>query len=407
MTTRWEHFKAMFRIDRERPQEHESEPNFLTFSNSPMMPGKLGAVPAAYAAINILATTMAGLPRTVVVGDPPRLATEHPLNALFNYPLPTMDSWQFWEMFYRQGIAAGNTYVYIKRDRFSRPIELIPAICWNTDRFSGSKIRYDLELIDPERTLVTASAYNVLSVHGPGFDGIQSPSPVQLIAKNTLTLMWQVLNHQIRELRAGTEQNNVLTMAAELASELTPLQIKDIQSLVKRKYHDTRQEGIAVLPPGVKPEKLLGGLSSVDMQLVELLKWSVEDVARVWGISPIRLGHYHEGFRVATFEQQAADFERYTIYALAKRFDAQLNQKLLVPVDLRAGYRITTNTDMLRTGSLTERITAAELAVSRGGIWTINEGRELTGQPPRDDGDRLMSPKGAPAQGPNVGGQLD
>ena len=403
MKTRWQHFKAAFRIERERPQEHESEPGYLTFPSSPLTPGKLGAVPAAYAAVNILATTMAGLPRTVVVGNPARLAPEHPLNALFNYPMPTMDSWQFWEMFYRAGIAGGNTYALIKRDRFSRPIEIVPAICWNTDRFSGSKVVYDLELINPERTVIRAPAFNVLAVHGPGFDGFQSPSPVQYVAKNTLTLMWQVLNHQITELRAGTEQNNVLTMAESLAGELTPGQIKNIQDLVKRKYNETREKGIAVLPPGVKPEKLLGGLSSVDMQLVELLKWSVEDVARVWGISPIRLGHYHEGFRVATFEQQASDFERYTIYALAKRFDAQLNQKLLVPVDLRAGYRIKTNTEMLRTGSLSERIVAAEQAVARAGLWTINEGRELTGQPPRADGDRLMSPKGAPAQGPTVG----
>ena len=400
--TRWEHIKSAFRWIRE-VELHETEPNYISLSSSSSSV-KLEAVPAAYSAINLLSSMLTTLPRQIVVGsgNDARVATEHPLNALFLNPLPTMDWWQFWEVFYRSGIATGNTYAYIERDRFSRPRRLIPAICWNTNKLTSGALAYDLELIDQQQTRVTASPFQVIAVHGPGFDGYESPSPIQYVAQNTLNLMGQVVNHQIAELKSGTEGNNVLTMDPSLATSLTPQQIESTQKLVKRRYEGPRSTGgVAVLPPGVKPEKL-GGISSVDMQLVELLKWSVEDIARVWGISPIRLGHYHEGFRVATFEQQASDFERYTIYGLARRFDAQLNQKLLVQQDLRSGYRIETATSMLRSGSLTERIEAADKAVAKAGIWTINEGRKLTGQPPRDDGDRLMSPKGAPAQGPAV-----
>ena len=99
---------------------------------------------------------------------------------------------------------------------------------------------------------------------------------------------------------------------------------------------------------------------------------------------------------------RAADFERYSIRPHTHIMDAQMNFKLRTRQDLEQGLTIHTSTDNLSHGSLSERIESADQAVAKAGIWTINEGRELTGKPPRSDGDRLMSPKGAPAQGGNL-----
>ena len=191
----------------------------------------------------------------------------------------------------------------------------------------------------------------------------------------------------------------MITTHAELAA-MNPDQYKALQAAVSEAYSGARNAGkTPVLPPGAGVERV-DTLSATDLQLVELLKWGVEDVARAFNVSPIRLGHYHAGFRARAFEQQATDFERYTAHPLALRVTAQFRRKLLTRADRPAEIRL--STDLLRQGALTERIGAAGPAVANYGMWTINEGRALTGLPPRPDGDRLLSPRGAPEQAPGA-----
>ena len=413
--------KAEIRVDYlDGLQPHEREPNFYVRGN-PTYGVKNSAIPAAYAAINLLASSLAGLP-VMIRQDKHVDVEEHPLNDLILQPSRMFDAWQFWESFmYNPLFKFGNAYAWIRRDnRTYRPIELVPARVWRAEwrpgRY-GPQQRYDLELIgsqgqytfSTETRRITAMGRDVLSFHGPGYDGLFSPSPIAYAASQILHTMNNVYRHQNAVLENGMNSNFALTLDKELvvSGKIKPKDVSDLIARIKTEYAGARNAGeTPVLPPGVGVEDM-SAISSLDLQIIDLLKWGLEDIARVFGISPLRLGHNVDKARVRTFEQQATDFERYTIYQHTRRAMAQMNMKLRVRADVDARYRFAMPTSALQQGTFSERATAVDTVVARAGVLTINEGRDILERAPRPDGDRLVSPKGAPAQGPTVQGDDD
>ena len=110
------------------------------------------------------------------------------------------------------------------------------------------------------------------------------------------------------------------------------------------------------------------------------------------------LGHYHEGFRATRFEFQAADFDRFTVRKDARRCEEQLSVKLLSREDITQNLVVRMPSDSIRAGTWSELVDSVDQAVSKAGVMTINEGRRRLRLPELPDGDRLIQPKGAPAQ---------
>ena len=370
----------------------------------------LAAIPAAHRAIGLLASTLARLPRTAARLEDPFAdawtpVPDHPVTALLEAPSRRMpDPWLFWESLFRALFASGNAYAWIRRDpRSGRPVELVPAVCRLARWAPGPVAEYDLLLLDGLRGLgeqITARAPDVLTLHGPGFDGLESPSPIHYAARQTLSVMALSGEHQ-RALLSGVNLRTAITIAIELLNvkSINPEQIQQFQDSLNESYAAARRKGqIPVFPPGFGLDTV-GGLSAADIQLIELLKYSVEDVGRAFGVPPRMLGHFHEGAKVATtFEGHAVDFERWSVQEHVQRVQAQLTTKLVSAEDAATGLVVRMPADRIRAGSWTEQVRAVDQAVAKAGVMTINEGRRLLRLPPVPDGDRLLQPKGAPTQ---------
>ena len=373
----------------------------------------LAAIPAAYAAIGLLSSTLGQLPRTAarlrdLLDDYWDPEPDHPISELLRRPSRMVDPWLFWEWMFRCLFTAGNAYAWIRRDRTNRPVELVPAEClrceWRSSR-RGPFAVYSLQLWGGpgpkgggER--VEARATNVVALHGPGFDGISSPSPIQYAARRTLELVDKGIAQQ-EILMNRINVRSAVKSDAQLV-RLTLQQRKELQADLRKTYVDARNKGeIPVLPPGFD---LTGdGISSVDLKIIELLKWSVEDIARVFGVPPRLLGHYHEGLRItASVEAQAVDYERWSVQPHIRRIEEQLNAKLINRADTEGGLVIRMPADRIRAGSWSERVAAVDQAVAKAGVMTINEGRRQLRLPLLPDGNRLIQPKGAPAQDTSV-----
>lgn len=368
------------------------------------------AVPAAYGAINLLVEQIAVLPRRVVMvaedgTEEPQ--HDHPITHLLAFPSRMIDPQQCWRMVLRQLIAHGNGYLWIRRHRGGAPMELVPANSVRTEWITSRRtpyLRYDLELLGTNaaggyggRRVTNVFNGNVLAFHGPGYDGIRSPSPIRYAGRTMLSAMLNTVKRHENAVRKGVNSGNVL-----MPKEGSPMYNWDHWTMSAEKLQADlgraeKAGKMILLAPGLEVGQL-AALSALDLQLIEILRWGVEDVCRVFGVSPVRLGHFHEGMRARTFEQQAVDFERYSIMPRVVEIDSQLTRKLLNAEEIMAGYRVSTDCNSVGFGTLTERIGAADMAVARAGVWTINEGRAITGLPPHPDGDRLIEPKGAPSQ---------
>ena len=355
--------------------------------------------PAVGAAVQMISDSMARVTRGVTGGR----RRSHPVAYLLQNPTDVVNRHEFWKMINRDELLDGYGVAWIRRDR-GMPVELVPAKVrqcrWVGMDDTRRRAQYDLQLIGSMgAATVRVLADDVLGCWGPGFDGLTAPSRLTRIAASVLGLYSAATRHQERVLAPGMGSVTALTqdpnmmMAGEAVGQE---KIDELRDAIAEDFAASAREGsVPFLPPGIKLDRL-NQLTSVDLQVVDLLRWIVEEVARVYNVSPVRLGQLVTGMRTAGYEQQSADYVRYTIGPRAEALDEECTVKLLTPEERLAGLRVRSFTDRLSTGTLSERIGAADKAVARAGIWTINEGRALTGKGPIAGGDRLLPPKGSP-----------
>ena len=406
-------FEILKRIfGREVPAPDPEDPNFYTRGQA--SPSALAAIPAAYACMNVLSQALAGIRGAVATLEDATddywiLDGGHPVSELLRSPTSLMDPWQFWENLFYARFRDGAGYAFIRRED-GAPVELIPAAYNHAEHMrvnGGYQVVYDLSLmlVDPRTGVharVKAPAPDVVVLAGPGFDGFTSPSPIQYAASRILDIASTAMDAQ-KEMLLHPNMTSVIQTDPELVN-LTRERRRELQKELAETHFKARQSGLVpVLPPGF----LLAahqGLSAVDLRIIELLKWTVEDTARVFNVPPRMIGHYHDGFRPAKFEYQQAEFDRVAVLPEAKRVQEQLGFKLLSMADRDARRVVRLPTDRVRQGSWSEEVAATDQAVSRGGLLTPNEGRRRLRYPPIAGGDTLYKPKGAPDQDSGGGG---
>ena len=358
-----------------------------------------GAVfPAVYAAINILASTIARLPKTVaVLRDPIEdewdSLPDHPVSILMRFPSRQFDPWQYWEWMLRMLFYQGNGYSEVTRIN-GLPVELIPVMVTN-QWFNGQVVRSVQRVLGNQQQRVMKNRW-LLSFHGPGFNGIQSPSPVWHYASSVVAMESAAREYNQRSL--------VMGLSTRTAIEIDPMvglrtrnQGEALQKRLQKMFSGAMKAGgTPVLPPGAKLHSTQGMLSNIDVDLIEQLKWDVEDVARIWNVPPRLLQHYHEGFRASKdVEAQFEDFERISIQPHVHRLQEQIGNKLLTKEDRSSNRVIRFSTDLLKMGSWSERARSVREAADSG-VITANEGRKKLNLRARPDGDKLLERRGAP-----------
>ncbi len=368
----------------------------------------VAAVPAIWAAVTLVSQLLARLPHVAgrwVDGywqpDP-----DHPVSRLLADPDPgRMDPQQWRGYYYRGLVAGGNGYAIIHRDLRMRPVQLELAEAARAEWVGrgGERTRqyhlYPLttfrgHLVTQQERATRWPASEVLAVHGPGFDGLASPSPIEAAGRAHVEVLGRAVQHQLQHLK-GVQLKN----AIETAWEMQGLGDADRGRL----YTDLREQWtgaqaagkVPILPPGfrlVHPQT-----SPADLQIVELLKWGVEDIARIFGVPPMELFSNQGETSGRTIEAQNAWLERRTLSGHVTRIEAQYTQRLFTREARTRGWAVRLPLERALLGSLSEVAKSVELLVTRGGLLTVNEGRGLMGYPPRTDGDRLLPPKGSPA----------
>ena len=402
----------------DRNNQDDEESGFDNDRRQDTKTGPLTAIPAAYACINIMTAITAGLPKVAVeieeiVDDFFEALPNHRVTELLRFPSSMIDPAQFWRFMLRQLFTHGNGYAYIRRNAAGLPEELVPAGCnsaqWEKLRDGRIMARYNLSLMgNPLEANVDTFSPDVVALHGPGFDGLSSPSPVLHAARGALETIGLSIGHQKNILKGVNVRTAITTQSGSggAIANLDPAQKEQIRDEIKRAYREQARGGAPpIFEPGWQLSSAQGSLSASDLQLIETIKWSVEEVARIWGVPPRMIGHYHQGFRVATtVEAQAVDFERYTITPPTEMIGEQLATKLFTAqerIERDLSVRLITN--KIARGSYTERLRAAGQAFANFGLLNRDEARRTVGKGKSPNGDKFMTPKGAGAPSGNPG----
>lgn len=134
-------------------------------------------------------------------------------------------------------------------------------------------------------------------------------------------------------------------------------------------------------------------LSLTDSQYLETRKYTANQIAAAFGVSPNQLNDYSKG-SYANSTAQTLSFLTDTLLYISRQYEDEMTLKLLTTDEIRNGYRVDMDTEaILRSTPETLANTLRTYVTSS--IMQINEARDKVGLPPIDGGDKLMTMPGA------------
>ena len=347
--------------------------------------GPSGIFSAVYACIAIISGDLAKLP--------PRIRTQktdgskvdepnHPAALVLNNPNGYQTRVDFWGQFMASALFNGNVYVFLQRD--------------------PNNIIRSMHILDPRQVRV------LLSDDGSVFYRIGQERLAELLATDVIPAR-DILHHRLLTMNhplvgltplyaAGvsamtgqTIQQNSFAFFANMSRAsgvlTSPGKIsQELANRLKTEWDQNFKGGqmgrTAVLGEGMKWEPLT--ISAADAQLIEQLRWSVEDVARC--------------FRVPTYMlTDASKVSFKNAETLARNYYSQTLQYHIESIEARIdqAFGLTGNTfcefdlaAMLRM-ELDARMAAYQTGI-QSGVLTINEARKLEELEPKEGGDEPL-----------------
>lgn len=345
-------------------------------------------VTAVYACVSLIAETLSALPLHVyrrTTGDDGRKHrerfTDHPIYRLMHdMPVPGMTSFEWREMSITHTALRGDSFARIVSGKDGRIQQLPPILPDHIqpfrDRAGGVKYRWWPDGQGAARILFDDE---VLRVPHKMLDGINSLSP---IGTHKMTIGNALASSQfLKSFYANSAQpKGALNI---------PEPLNDEAAAALRKSWEARHKGpqnagrIAIFDGGMKWENI--GMTMDDAQYLELQKFSVGDIARIFLVPPHKIGE----MGAATFsniEHQAIEFVVDTLLRWVRRIEMRYNSYLLSASDRAAGVYIAFDMKGLLRGDATARANFYR-AMFYIGAMNPNQIRESEDMNPYDGGD--------------------
>ena len=362
-------------------RSNELYPRSDSYSGVSVNEGSVLALSAAWACVNLLAGTIASLPimvyRTDAAGNRTP-AKDHPLyRVLHDSPNADQTAMDFWE----GGNAAlelrGDLHAYIGR-MGTRIVSLTPIFNPTVTRQSNGSLRY--QWVHEGRSYDEPEE-NVFHVRGFGGSPLGGMSTLSY-GRQVFGLSTAVNVAAQTTFAHGVRPSIIIKAQKFLNKEQREAVEADLQSRHAGAMNAGRpfllDGGMEATPVSMSPE---------DAQMLESRAFSVEEVARLFGVPPHMIGHTEKSTSWGTgLEQQTLGFIQFTLRKRLKRIEQAIMKQLLTPQDRAAGIVVEFNLEGLLRGDSAGRAAFYESGL-RNGWTTINEVRAHEGLAPVEGGD--------------------
>ncbi len=334
-------------------------------SEAPKLAEPYRQLPAVHACVKWKARNFAQVPFRLYSGD--REIEKGPAYDLFQELNPTLDPFQFWEGISTSLDIKGNAYIVLDEEmRKGLPVYLwlfnpgwmTPAydrsgvwVGWWLSR-GGSK---EKEYIPPERVIH-------LKYYNP-YNEILGLSPIEVLQITNQTL-WgaQVYNKKFFENDAtpSVAYTNAAPISGRKKDEIEKQLVED------RKGAENAHRA-QILTGGWDVKTV--GLAQKDIQFLEQIKASREDIAMIYGVPKKILGLY-EDINMATAVSAELQFWEDTVIPVARMCERAINKALLAPLGIEGRFDFTA-IDVLNMRVL-EKVDAVQKLLATG-QFTRNE----------------------------------
>jgi HK97 family phage portal protein len=332
---------------------------------------------AAWACVNLLAGTIASLPlvvyRTDRKGDR-SVAKDHPLyRILHDSPNADQTAMEFWE----GGNAAlelkGSMHAY-KETVGGRLVALTPMNEPTCRRRESGRLQYRWVENGQAREAYEEDVFRVrgflggMSTLSAGRQVFGLASAVNVAAQTTFA--------------NGMRPSGVLTVPGVLKPE----QRDPLEKALGDKFVGSINAGRPMLlEAGVTWTQL--SINPEDAQMLESRAFSVEEVARLFGVPPHMIGHTEKSTSWGTgLEQQTLGFVQFTLRKRLKRIEQAIEKQLLSAADRAAGVIVEFNLEGLLRGDSKGRAEFYKSGLNDGWL-NINQVCKFENLPPVEGGD--------------------
>lgn len=332
---------------------------------------------AVYRCVEVISDSVAQLPiglyKVKKGGNVPYLT--HPAYWLVaKEPSPMMSRFTFIKLLVTSTILRGNGYAYIKRDQMGNAKELI--------------------FIDAGKVTVEVRANNEVVYNGVGFGLIPARDMIHIInytidgihgistlanAANTIGLASASEYHANSFFTGGANVGGILNVQG-------PLNQKQSEE-IKNKWNNAFgpvgvPNGVAVLPGNMQFQKIT--VDPADAQLLETRQYSVVDICRFFGVSPVKCFDLsHSSY--STVEATQLAFLTDTLSPILEKIELEFERKLF-RADEKWRIDVRFDTSALLRADTSSRASYYNTLFNMGAI-SANEIRAEMGMQPIDGGD--------------------
>ena len=341
-------------------------------------------VSAVWSCIELLSDNIASLPcftykRSADFTGHKELARDTALFALLHdNPNRNNTAMEFWQYMVMNFLLRGNAYARLNRNSAGEVIEMIPmsADQVEVELLRDGSIIYKYQF---EGVVTILSSDSVLHWKDKG-NGIIGMSRLDYMG-SSVGVAIEAQKHTERNYRKSGKRPGVFMIDKLLTDPQRDEIRKRFAGLI-----ESGDDDLLVLEAGAKFEPL--SMTPADLQLLDTRRFSVEDIARWFGVPSVLINDTAKTTTWGTgIDQLIQGFHKFKLRPMLELLEQAINRRVLTPRQ-RELYVVEFSLDALLRGDAKTRLDIGVQAVQNG-LMTRNEWRQLENMPPIDGADEL------------------
>lgn len=342
-------------------------------------------VSSVWAAVTLLVENIASLPLFVYRVDDgnhrTKVRDEIIFRVLHESPNSRHTSQEFWEYMLLNFFLKGNAYARIQRNGRGEVVALWPLSADQMEvvLMPDQSLVYQYRL---DSDVFIFSEQDIFHIRGKG-NGVVGLSPIDYM-RGSINLAVKAQNHTAQTYSKKARRPGILMSETVLTEPQ--------RAALKKNFGEIASGGqkeLFILEAGFKFEPL--GMSPSDIQLLETRRFSVEDIARWFGVPSVLINDTVDATTWGTGVKEIMDgFYKLKIRPQLERIEQALMKQVVTPAQRASGIMVEFDFDALLRASLSDRMDIYAKAVQNG-LKTRNECRLKENDPAHDDGDALTA----------------
>jgi HK97 family phage portal protein len=364
-----------------------SEPLSVVYTHNPTY-GTDGAlqVSAVWSAVELLTDNIASLPLFVyarendVQGNKTLARGTELWRLLHESPNRRHTPMEFWQFMTLNFLLRGNAYARLIRNEAGEVIEMWPL----------SSDQVEVEVLADKSVIYKYSYEGKVAIYAEDSvlhwrdkgNGIVGMSRLDYM-RNSVGVAIEAQNHTQSTFSNSGKRPGVFMIDKLLTTDQRDKIRQNYRGLI-----EGGQDDLLVLEAGAKFEPL--SMSPADLQLLDTRRFSVEDIARWFGISSVLINDTAKTTTWGTgISQLIEGFYKFRLRPMLELLEQAIERRVFTPRQ-RELYSAEFSLDAILRGSLSERLEAGAKAVQNG-LMTRNEWRQLENLPPVAGADVLTA----------------